>query len=323
MAVEAVFPGVPLQAGMYESFYLRAVSPREPVGVWIRHTVLKRPGQRPRGSVWCTVFDAAAGAPFMHKLTTPELSVPAGGWIAVAQTRIGPGEAEGSCGPASWSLRFRGEQPELRHLPYALLYRAPLPRTKLTSPSPAARFEGALALPGRTLQIDGWRGMVGHNWGSQHAERWVWLHGIDFEQAQAAWLDLALARVMVAGRLTPWLASGAICLDGRPLRLGGLLARGLRVAETPQRCSLQVRGRRGLSVEAHVEVPAGAAAGWRYADPDGGEHEVLNCSVCALRAIVRRPSEAARTLRCDHGGAYELGLRERDHGVPIAPFADG
>ncbi|MEA2153725.1 MAG: hypothetical protein QOI18_1958, partial [Solirubrobacteraceae bacterium] len=24
-----------------------------------------------------------------------------------------------------------------------------------------------------------------------------------------------------------------------------------------------------------------------------------------------------------HGGVYELGMRERDHGVAIAPFADG
>jgi len=30
----------------------------------------------------------------------------------------------------------------------------------------------------------------------------------------------------------------------------------------------------------------------------------------------------ARTLRSGHGGAYELGMRERDHGVAIAPFGD-
>ena len=29
------------------------------------------------------------------------------------------------------------------------------------------------------------------------------------------------------------------------------------------------------------------------------------------------------SLRTPHGAAYELGMRERDHGVPIAPFADG
>ena len=32
---------------------------------------------------------------------------------------------------------------------------------------------------------------------------------------------------------------------------------------------------------------------------------------------------ARRVLHSDHGGAYELGMRERDHGVEIAPFPDG
>ena len=53
---------------------------------------------------------------------------------------------------------------------------------------PAARFDGTIELPGRTLRLDGWRGMVGHNWGGEHAARWIWLHGIDFrEDSQLGW----------------------------------------------------------------------------------------------------------------------------------------
>jgi hypothetical protein len=336
MAVSAVFPNTDLGAGMYESFYLRAVSPEEPVGAWIRYTVHKRPGQAPSGSLWCTVFDASAGAPFMHKHTTTELAAPAGSWIEIgADSRLGPGIAEGACGPARWSLRFDTDEPELRHLKQAWLYKAPVPRTKLTSPAPATSFDGTIELPDRTLELRGWRGMVGHNWGSEHAERWIWLHGIGFEEDPSAWLDVALGRVLVAGRLTPWMASGAISLDGRRLRLGGLGARGLKVAESPARCTLSLPGEGGLTVEAHVDTPPGAAAGWRYADPDGGEHDVVNCSVAALGLNVRPRGEAARTLHTAHGGAYELGMRtlkgtpsgaqagERDHGVPLAPFSDG
>jgi hypothetical protein len=29
-----------------------------------------------------------------------------------------------------------------------------------------------------------------------------------------------------------------------------------------------------------------------------------------------------RTLATAHCGVYELGMRERDHGVPVAPFPD-
>jgi hypothetical protein len=358
MAVQPVFASAPIEKGMYESFYLRAVSPDEPVGVWIRYTVHKRPGQPPRGSLWCTVFDARRGAPFVHKHTTDELSVPPGGWIQIGGAdggadgaeanregvsrsigggagaangneggRLGPAAAEGVCGPARWSLSISATEPELRHLKQSWLYRTPLPRTKLTSPAPAARFDGTISLPERTIELAGWRGMVGHNWGAEHAERWIWLHGIDFaedgSQAVPAWLDVALGRVLVAGRLTPWLASGALSLEGRRLRLGGLGARGVRVAENAARCSLTLPGEGGLLVEAHVDNPPGAAAGWRYADPDGDEHDVVNCSVASLALNVRPRGGAARALHTRYGAAYELGMRERDHGVPLAPFADG
>jgi hypothetical protein len=325
MSVSAIFPGAAMRAGMYESFYLRAVSPDEPVGVWIRHTVHKRPGHDPRGSVWCTVFDARRGRPFMHKLTTAALSVPAGGWIEVDGARLTPDRAEGACGAARWSLRFASAEPELRHLPREWLYRAPLPRTKLSSPAPAASFDGVVEVAGHggAIELRGWPGMVGHNWGAEHAERWIWLHGVDFEGAPGAWLDVALGRVRVAGRMTPWVANGALSLDGRRYRVGGLLARGLRVRETVAGCTLALGGERGLAIEARVEVPGETAAGWRYADPDGGEHDVVNCSIAAVELNVRLPGQTVpRTLRTAHGGVYELGMRERDHGVPIAPFAD-
>lgn len=326
MQAQAVFPTAGRERGMYESFYLRAVAPGEPVGVWLRHTVHKRPGAPPQGSMWCTVFDARAGHPWMHKLTSDRLSAPAGQWIAVEESVFGPDGAQGDCGGASWSLRFASTEPELRHLPRAWMYRAPLPRTKLTSPAPSARIDGSLQLPdGRELQLDGWRGMIGHNWGAEHAERWIWLHGVAFDQAPDAWLDVALGRIVVAGRMTPWVANGAISLNGRRHRVGGLGKRGLRVNENAQHCELHMPGAGGLVIDANVRVPPESSAGWRYADPDGGEHEVLNCSVASLDLEVRLPGEReARTLSSAHGGAYELGMRPGEpHGVPIAQFPDG
>jgi hypothetical protein len=330
-----------MRAGMYESFYLRAVAPDRPVGVWIRHTVHKPPERRARGSVWCTVFDASRGRPLMHKLTSDELKVPEGGWIAVgdagdedsgeAETRgegasLTPGSARGACGPARWSLRFTSQEPELRHLPREWLYRGPLPRTKLTSPAPAASFDGTLEIAGRgAIELTGWHGMVGHNWGSEHAERWIWLHGVGFREAPDAWLDVALGRVKLGGRMTPWVANGALSLDGRRLRIGGLRARGLHVEETAEGCVLRLPGEGGVRVEANVEVPAATAAGWHYADPDGGPgHDVVNCSIAVLALTVRSPGGGApRSLGTANGGAYELGMREHDHGVPIAAFTDG
>jgi hypothetical protein len=329
---------------MYESFYLRAVSPRAPVGAWIRYTVHKRPGAAPQGSLWCTVFDADRGRPFQQKLTSEHVGVPPGGWISIADATLTPEEAKGTCAQASWSLRFATSEPELRHLPRAWMYGAPLPRTKLTSPAPAASFEGTLEIAQaahssepstqpRILQLDGWRGMVGHNWGAEHAERWIWLHGVGFDGDPEAWLDVAIGRVRVGRWLTPWVANGALSLEGRRIPLGGLGRRGLLVAETPERCRLSLPGPSGsrsgsgsgdMSVDVHIETPSEALAGWSYADPDGREHDVSNCSVAALTLTLHQPGVApARTLHTPHGAAYELGMREHDHGVPIAPFKDG
>jgi hypothetical protein len=277
------------------------------------------------------VFDAR-GRPFMHKLTSERVIAPDGGWVAVGETdpeeanaqgaSIDAAGSRGACGDARWSLRFLARERELRHLPRAWMYRTPLPRTKLTSPAPDASFDGALALSSdRELELTGWRGMVGHNWGSEHAERWIWLHGIGFAEAPDAWLDVALGRVLIGGRLTPWVASGAISLGGERWRVGGLGARGLSVSESAGGCALLLPGERGLRLEARVEVPPGTAAGWRYADPRGGAgHDVVNCSIAALELSVTRPGTDRRVLSTAHGGAYELGMRERDHGVPLAPF---
>jgi hypothetical protein len=337
---------------MYESFYLRAVAPEQPLGVWIRYTVQKPAGRPPGGSLWCTVFDAKQGAPFMHKLTSERVRVPPAAWIEVGEPSdrtsasgisrgdgpaepvregaageggvIGGDGASGTCGAAAWSLRFGAQERELRHLPREWLYRAPLPRTKLTSPAPAASFDGRLRVGGRELELAGWRGMIGHNWGAEHAERWIWLHGIGFDGAPEAWLDVALGRLKIAGRLTPWVANGALSMGGQRVRIGGLGARGLRVQESPRGCTLRVPGERGLLIEAHANVPPGTAAGWHYGDPDGGSgHDVVNCSIAALELSVTTPGEPTRSLTSTHGAVYELGMRERDHGVPIAPFADG
>ena len=351
MTTSAVFPQARARKGMYESFYLRAVAPQQPLGVWIRHTVQKPSGCAPRGSLWCTVFDATRGAPFMHKLTSDRLRVRPDAWIEVGAPAAGGGGAEregkgegggegkgegeggtmgseradGTCGAAEWSLRFGSHEHELRHLPREWLYRAPLPRTKLTSPAPAASFEGSLQIAGeREIELDGWRGMIGHNWGAEHAERWIWLHGIGFDGAPEAWLDVALGRLKIAGRLTPWVANGALSIGGKRMRIGGLGARGLRVQEGPHGCTLRLPGERGLVVEARASVPQGTAAGWHYGDPDGGAgHDVVNCSIAALELTAQSPGEPARSLHSAHGAVYELGMRERDHGVPIAPFGDG
>jgi len=298
-------------SGRYESHYLRAVDPERPRGAWIRHTLHQRPGEEPTGALWCTVWDAEAGPPY-----------------AVKQSLPGPPPAPFSASAralgrtAAWELTAAGDEPGLRHLPRRWMYRAPLPRTKLESPRPDAVFAGWIEAGGRRTEVAGWRGMTGHNWGSEHAERWVWLHAVGFAEAPETWLDVAVGRVRVGSRVTPWVANGALSLDGRRYALGGLgRVRATAVDARPGALRAIVGGA-GAVVRVEVAAPLDQTVAFEYSDPGGGTHNALNCSIAEVHLRVERPGRPALELATAFGGAYELGLRERDHGVPVQPFPD-
>ena len=118
-------------------------------------------------------------------------------------------------------MRFTRGREALYHLPFERLYRSRLPRTKLLSPYPASHFDGEVVIGGDRVELAGWPGMVGHNWGAEHAERWIWLQGSDLGGRTGDYIDVALGRVKVGRWTTPWVANGQIVLDGEPLRIGG------------------------------------------------------------------------------------------------------
>jgi hypothetical protein len=78
----------------------------------------------------------------------------------------------------------------------------------------------------------------------------------------------------------------------------------------------------GVTVRGEATVAPGQTVGWVYSDPDGGEHNTLNCSISRMTLSVERSDGAARELVTAHGAAYEIGMRETDHGVPIQPYPD-
>ena len=72
-----------------------------------------------------------------------------------------------------------------------------------------------------------------------------------------------------------------------------------------------------------MSAPRERFVGWIYADPDGSEHNTVNCSIASMELEIERDGSGPLRLRTDHGAAYELGMREKDHGMEIQPFPDG
>ena len=200
----------------------------------------------------------------------------AGAYVEIAGARFELGSASGKietdASQVGWELSFEHRAEPFRHLPYHFLYRAPLPRTKLLSPDPDARFSGSVTVDGERFELDGWPGMVGHNWGTEHAERWIWTQAYEFREADG-WFDAGLGRIKVGPLTTPWIGNAMLCLDGEAHRLGGLdRIRSTRVDEHPTHCGFELSGK-GIKVRGQVASEARDFVTWNDANPVGPEHE--------------------------------------------------
>jgi hypothetical protein len=319
----ARFRSLPGEAGHYESFYLKVADPGSPRGAWIRYTVLKRPDRPPRGSLWCTLW-SGTGPPLADKVTfePDELSAAPDELVGIGASRLTLTRAAGRVDGASWELEFHGPGMSFPYLPRDWMYRARVPRTKAVSLEPHAIFHGRVTVGDQTIEVGGWPGMVGHNWGSEHAERWVWLHGADFAEAPGSWFDATIGRIKLGSLIVPWIANGGLWLDGRIHRVGGPTAiRSTSVDAQPGRCRFTLPGR-GITIDGEVSAPGDSTVAWRYSDPPGGEHFVSNCSVASLALTVRTEDGNTRALQLPAGAAYEHGARERPPAIAIQPFPD-
>ena len=116
---------------------------------------------------------------------------------------------------------------------------------------------------------------------------------------------------------------GLLVLDGVRHRLGGLdRVRSTEIEDAPTSCGFALTGG-DVTVRGRVHSDGRQFVAWRYADPDGGEHNTLNCSIADLELTVEQPGRGPERLETRGTAAYEIGMRETDHGIPVQPYADG
>ena len=247
---------------------------------------------------WFDADRARAARSAKRQVGADEISVPEQRPTSgSAESEIAPGRVQGQLDdgvPASWSLRFKDHGGPLHHFPAQWMYERRLPRTKLLSPHPCASFDGILDVGGERIVLDDWPGMVGHNWGAEHADSWIWIHGATVgDDGSRGYVDLGAGRVRLGPLTTPWVVNGEIVHRGERLRVGGL-GRQLktRVDAEPTRCAFTVGGER-LVARGSVSGPPEHFVGWVYADPVGPEHHSLNCSIADLEVDVDAGTAAA------------------------------
>ena len=304
-----------MSSGGYESWFLSARDPGSPRAVWIRHT-RHRPQRGPESAAfWCTVADHSSGCqPVVVKQVFS--AFPAG---AAAGPRQFRGNAAMEQLTASWDLTISSPQPPLLPLRPALLRHAPLPRTKIEASVPDGWVTGTLGVGDRTVDVSKWRGTVGHNWGSEHADSWIWLHA-DFGTALGGWLELVLARIRIGRTRLPWTAMGALSLDGERTPLGGL-GRRPRVDRQPGRLTANVPSP-GSRLQLTVTTSDDDAVAVRYADPSGGARAVRHAPLADVELVLRRPGGREAALSSNRG-AYEYGTSQSAGEVTPQPLPEG
>ncbi|HEV7919139.1 MAG TPA: hypothetical protein VGO97_06130 [Solirubrobacterales bacterium] len=318
----------PLDRG-YESFYLKAGAPKGDCAAWIRYTLHRRPNHLATASVWCTLFERKDARPRAVKQTfsVAMATVPENAYVAIADSWFSPTCAIGRIGAAgrsaTWDIDIESDEPPLLHLPERL-YETSLPRTKLLTPRPGATFGGTIEFDGDEIEIDGWSGAVGHNWGAEHAESWIWLHGIGFDGfGEDTWIDVAIGKLKIGKWRTPWIANGVISIEGERRELGGLRRpRGVKVNPRTGRIDMAIKGD-GVELDGAIAASSSDIVGWEYAGVDGDVHHVLNSSVADVSLVAIFDDGRQIRLHSTGGGVYEYGSRDKSHGIPIEPFADG
>ena len=136
---------------------------------------------------------------------------------------------------------------------------------------------------------------------------------------------MAAGRIKVGPLTTPWVANGMLRIDGTEHRLGGFdriaVDEGRRTAD-----ELRVRDlRQGREAPRPGRARSRATSSpGSTRDPKGPEHNTLNCSISDLELDVERDGRPAAAARARPArAAYEIGMRDTDHGIPVQPYPDG
>lgn len=314
-----------LARGHVESYFLKLNDAEGRRALWLKATILVREGGAPRlAEAWAIAFDRD-GRPVAVKETVPlsEAHFGRDGLdISVSQLRMEGGRVWGKVGTSdraiAFDLRFTTDAPVIVPFPSERMYTAPLPRSKLVSPHPDSRFSGWYQCRGGPrVEVDQWRGMQGHNWGSQHAELYAWGHCNQWEGEDDLVLEGFTARVRL-GRAVLLPPLTILCVRHRGVRYDFntplALVRGRGDIEL-RRWSFAAKSRVG-TVSGELWADTSELVGLAYENPDGALTYCLNSKLAHGRirlSVHGRPDVEAMTRTA----ALEIGTRDPAHGVEV------
>jgi hypothetical protein len=328
--------------GHVESWFLKATDPAAERAIWIKATIYAASSEpeRPLVEGWAVAFDRRAGA---SRIAAVKTSLPFAeadlrrGSLGIAWNKGGddrfawsPGATAGAIATRehtiSWDLRYHGEAPPIVPFPFEAMYTGAVPKQKLLTPVPDARFSGEITVDGERWDLDqggdgsasrvdgGWRGMQGHNWGRGHSDRYAWAHVNQWNEDEPFVLEGFSGQIKLGPIMTP--LTTIVCVRHRGVVYDFNQLRDVL------RASGDVTHRRWdfactsdhATIEGSIEAATEEMAGLHYANPDGAMTYCLNSKLA--RARVHFEAKGRPPLRLSsRAAALEIGTRDDQHGV--------
>jgi hypothetical protein len=304
-------PRFPLSSkGHVESWFFRANDPQSPRAFWLKATVLRRDDGTAVAEAWCALFDG--DQTFAEKITVPLADARFGDDIAIGACAFDlGGSAVGAVEVASWDVRWTADDrlgaPMIPY-PSRRFVDGAFPKSKLLTPVPVAGFAGSIVWNGRTISVDGWTGMQGHNWGRAHALEYAWGQCVfpDGRGRPHCVAEGFSGRIKVAGVTTPTISSLVVRRDDREYRFDRLFDLWNQQA-TVRDMTWTARfagadGEAMLSMEADPRQMVCLG----YHNPDGRLSYCLNSKLASTILRVNPVNEPGFECRSRHGGALEF-----------------
>ena len=300
--------------GHVESWFLRANDPDRRRALWLKTTLLEPHAGPPVAETWCCTFDGEDTWGARETVPVAEARLDGPLVVAGCEMDLQAGTLRGTLGDRSWDLRFRSVGPigePLCMMPTRRMATWPVPRSKLFTPMPALSFSGTMRWGDRALELDGWHGMQGHNWGKEHAHTYAWGQCLFADdEGVFAMVEAFSGKLEMAGRLTPWISGMVVRRGDRVYRWDRLVDLWNQDAEVGRsRWRLRLRGPDG-EAELRMGTRPEEMVVLGYGNPDGVLSYCHNSKLADVELVVNPRDDDGFTLRSRHGGALELLSRE-------------
>jgi len=306
----------PAAGGHVESYFLKINDPKGERALWVKATILARTLGEPVAESWAIAFERSK-PPIARKATIPfsqarfskgaiDIELPT---LSMTSARVA-----GEHGSAlSFDFAIEDATPPLFHY-MKRFYEGRFPSSKLMSPMPNLRARGEARVGDRVWKIDGWRGLLGHNWGRGHAFAYAWGHCNVWDEDVDLVFEGTSGRVRVGPVLIPTTTVLVVRLNGETHALNHVseLARN-KGSMTFRRWRFSARGPT-LSVSGELFAETDDMVGLHYENPDGAMTYCLNSKLASAR-ISLEPRGGLPIVVNSRAAALEIGTRDPNHGV--------